>query len=263
MSSSLEGIVLYKTLFKEKDLIVHLLARDGQKYSICFYGAGVRANKSSFSSIELGHMLKVNLRTSSKKNTDLIVASEWNTLWLHSHITSDYSAYCYMCFLLEITSKISQQHQYCEGEEDHQNDGIFNVLSNALFQLNQENSGTLIRQHMAMFLGKLLYYQGLFPRTDLCIFCNKPLLQDNVGSFKIDDGGFGCLACNDEKIGKQDVVTRAVWKMLLFSARKKYEEFQQMQVDDSRAVNLLLDYFYHHNQIAQSTLKSLSFMESL
>ncbi len=198
----IEGIVLSKTTYKERDLICDLLLRSGKKQTVYFYGGrgGGKNNKGSI--IEVGFMLAVELGPKKKAvETSISIAKEYKLLWRADLIRNDFQAFYLASFYLEYITKIAVDHHAHEFDHEHHDEGLFNVLSNALFYLNHslENQSFDLHTHLFIFLAKLSAHLGITPSTDLCVFCDSHLAQENMCLFDHQNGGFVCLDCNSKR----------------------------------------------------------------
>lgn len=102
MFTKIEGIILSKTPYNERDIIANLLLRSGRKVGVIFYrGRGGSSRKNV--ALELGHFVRVEL----KKKGELYSSNEWCLLWSYKQIRNNYRAFYFMCFILEIATKVA------------------------------------------------------------------------------------------------------------------------------------------------------------
>ncbi len=195
-----EGIIIHKTFYKERDIITKLLLRSGKVMNLYFYGGrgGGKSQKGSF--IELGNMLSCELNSRKKKlETDIKIVKESKLIWNSENIRLNYNAFCLVSFYLELTSKLAVE----EFEDDlySEHEGLFNILSNALFFLDKSiaNNDFHIYNHLFIFLGKIIVHQGIMVDTTNCLFCQKDMKQNELCLFDAKNGGFVCHDCASNK----------------------------------------------------------------
>ena len=197
-----EGIILNKTPYKERDLICHLLLRTGKKMTIYFYGGrgGGKSHKGSI--LEVGFMLAIELGRKKKSiESDMFTAKEYRLLWRSDQIRQNYQAFYLESFFLEYVNKIAIDEY---DDDDHQTDehaGLFNVLSNALFYLDESLSKNNFesKNHLFIFLAKLSAQLGIVPAVDHCIFCDHLLSETELCLFDPHNGGFSCVECASQR----------------------------------------------------------------
>lgn len=195
-----EGIIIQKTPYKEKDLICHMLLRSGKTLPVYFYGGRGGGKQSKGSILELGFMINIHLREQRKSIGDAIhIAKEYQLGWNSKNIRNDYQAMCLMSFYLELIAKIAtaEDIQTMHGEE---HSGLFKVLSNALFYLDDsmEKKSFQIETQLFLFLTKLIVDLGITPDVHHCLFCDKELKLNELCLFSHVDGGFSCSDCSSK-----------------------------------------------------------------
>lgn len=194
----IEGIVINKTPVKARDLIAKLLLRNGKVLSVYFYGGQGGGKQQKGSLVELGHMLKIVLAPRKKHlDSQLAVAKEWSLGWDSDLIRKDVLAFYYMCFIFELIAKIAITQELSELDHDHKEyEGIFNVVSNALFYADKALAlkQLSISDHVFIFVSKLIYQLGIVPSLANCIYCNISL--DSLPAvFEPQQGGMACGEC--------------------------------------------------------------------
>lgn len=196
-----EGIIIHKTPYKERDLICHILLRSGKTLPVYFYGGRGGGKKSKGSFLEIGFMLKLELREQRKNlETAIYIAKEYSLLWGSDSIRSNYQALCLLSFYLEITSKIALSEDL-KSQHGDEFAGLFKVISNAIYFLDQtlERKTFRLYNQLFLFLSKLTLELGVLPDTDHCLFCEKELTQNDMTLFVPTEGGFSCLSCNSNR----------------------------------------------------------------
>ena len=151
-------------------------------------------------------------------------------------------------------------------DELHANDttmvGLFRVLSNALVHLeNKVKLKTFDRfSELAIFLGKLLIEQGVFPGRGSCVFCDQNLIHASFIYLVIDHGGFGCSECVGHLEGamlSSASEGRELWEALGVIANEKYQNLLDLKLEHIEVAKILLDYFFYQFQIEPGQLKGL------
>ncbi len=235
----IEGIILSKTPYKERDLICNLLLRSGKKTSVYFYGGrgGGKGNKGSI--LEVGFMLAVELgRKKRSVETEINIAKEYQLLWRADKIRENFQAFYLSCFYLEYLAKIAiEENFHEEGHEEHQ--GLFNVLSNGLYFLDESlgKDQFELPSHLFIFLTKLSAQLGIAPDTNHCIFCDNAFKQDELCLFDPQNGGFACTECcskrdeflSDNKNLLQEYQSSQNFRMMLKVVHSRpYKEYQSI-----------------------------------
>lgn len=242
MDTKVEGIIISKTPYRDRDCIASLLLRSGEKITVLFYGGmgGGKKNKSSL--IELGFLLNVELKGNVKEQ-DMQVAQEWNLKWFYKNIRLNHKLYYQLTFFCELISKISSN-----------DDSIFTILSNAIFRLEMQSEKG---DHTLIFLSKLIIVLGVFPEFNTCSLCGLGL--DNLEfELRSDHGGFCCQNCVEAKISNF-TSHKAIRELLLQVAQTKYQDISLNIRDGGGAILLiLLNYLCFHFGLRQMDFKSLS-----
>lgn len=196
-----EGIVVHKVPYKERDLIVKLLLRNGLTGSFYIYGGQGGGKHHKPNLFEPGCMMKIHVKEQKSKaleGNDILIAQEYQRIWDPKHIRHNIQAFYLMCLYFEIITKLAQPHNAQDREMDHaETEGIFSVLSNALFYLDESlNRGDFItEQHAMLFMVKLLFHMGIMPDTEHCGYCTGLLMDSPSVSFVATDGHFACGQC--------------------------------------------------------------------
>lgn len=257
MKRKIEGLVISKTPFKERDLICKILLRNGKKISVIFHGGRGGGTKKKSSVLELGFMLDIELSW-SKSTSEIYRASEWNPRWMHKYIRNNSKAFYLLCFYCEVLNYISFNEDLHDFEETVE--GPFRVISNALFLLEKdlENKSFDMHKHLLLFLSKLLLEQGVYPRMESCRICGNYLEQFKTLALVADQGGFACERCYEG-----GTVAKELWNFMGVSGKTKYQDFSYSFSNDVHPQNMataLLQYFYYQYQLSNQTFKSLSLL---
>ena len=261
MIDKIEGILISKIPYQEKHLIGKLILRNGKKATIIFYG-GRGSLKSKASYLELGHMVDVVL-VPYKKDPMMVKSKEWSLIWASKRVRSSINLFFLLCFYMEVVDKIAPSHDFeDEDYSDLSSEGIFRVLSNALYFLENREGPKEQNElgQMTLFLGKLLLHQGLFPTRDICCFCGEFLHQKRNLSLVPDHGGFSCALCfdNSERRGlESEQLGRMMHCILGEISIKKYKDFSFQKDFNITLSQSLFHYFCYQYQLLPKGFKSL------
>lgn len=208
-------------------------------------------------------MMQVEL-SQGKMKTELHKAKEWLPLWSHEKIRNNYQAFSLLCLFLEIMAELSPGADLSDQhlEVDDGMEGLFRVLSNAIFHLEKraELKTTDVKTELFIFLSKLLIEQGLFPIRDGCAFCDTELKNLSTLFLVPDHGGFSCHECTthlDEsgQVNKRE--GRELWELLGGVANQRYQDLFELRIEDNEALYSLLHYFNYQFHFHPNTFKSL------
>jgi len=230
-----EGIIIHKTPYKERDVICNLLLRSGKKLSVYIYGGQGGGKSQKGSIIELGFMLGLELNTRTKRSeSNLKTVKEYSLIWKADKIRDNFQAFYLMTFYLEYIAKISIDEDL-DNHVGNEHAGLFNVLSNSLFYLNKalETDQFVPARHLFLFLAKLASRIGVLPELEECLFC-KMDLDKSMCVFDHKDGGFICHDCysqRDEFLSENKVLleefnaSKALREKLKLSLTLPYEKY--------------------------------------
>jgi len=256
MRTKVEGLLVSKTPFGDKHFIGRLILRNGKKVSAVFYGAKGGGKKRSSSLADLGHMLAVELGR-GKYGEHLYPAKEWSLIWAPKKIREDYKALALMCLYFEIVVKFCMEDHLEETE--HENDGPFRVLSNAVFFLEDslKKGNFNPHEHLLLFLGKVFLDQGIFPKMKTCVFCDQDLEQIRQMSLVFEQGGFSCNNCLGPR---PDGVGRDAWIFLQQVKVSTYQDFsfKNLKFQNVKSLcQLLLGHFCFQFHVEERQFRSL------
>lgn len=263
LETKIEGILLSKLPFKERHLICHLLLRSGKKIGVIFYGGMGGGKKQKSTILELGHMLKIELKETHKQK-DLYSAKEWSLLWSHEKIRTNHQAFYLMCFYLELMTKISQEdHLDGDYDVDSCQDGNFRVLSNALvFLENSLKEGTFQKEAaFSIFIGKLLLEQGIFPHLDNCCLSDERLDERSQVVLLPEEGGFANAGLTPAELSgfyQSDDLGRELWRLLKYVKTKKSSELTQLKLNNNSLMRILFNYLSYQLHMTTENFKSLA-----
>ena len=266
MQLKVEGILIAKAPWRERDVRGTLLLRSGQQITAIFYGGQGGGAQQKASTLELGNMLHLEISAKSAATQDLWTAHEWKVLWASEKLRHHWPSFCLLCFYLEVLKALAPKGVWDEawGTATQQNaateefKGLFTVASNAVFQIEeahrrpQEVTGLDLNWHWAVFLGKLLFALGWAPRFGQCCFCGQAL-GHHPARWLAAEGGFACANCFGQNL---DAATDSWHQLWPLWAQEKYPALIQM-VHPLPAQGLALsEYFFYQSSLTAASLKS-------
>lgn len=266
---NVEGIIIQKTPYKERDLICHVLLRSGKTLPVYFYGGRGGGKKSKGSFLEIGFMLKLQLREQRKSlDTAIYIAKEYSLVWGSDHIRSNYQALCLLSFYLEVTSKLALSEDL-KSQHGDEFAGLFKVVSNAIFFLDDAlaKDNFKLYNQLFLFLSKLTMELGILPDTDHCLFCEKEFDTNSMSLFIPAEGGFSCLDCNsnrDEFLSENRVLRtnyqvdrdlRLGFKKALSLNFKDYIELEPMNFTAAQSQFMHINYQFGFDEKSFKTWK--------
>lgn len=226
MQTKLRGILVQKVPYRDRDLVGKVLLESGELASIFFYGGRGGGKKRKSSILELGYCLNIELKKGGRKAQHALTASEWQLHWHHQHIRFNYRAFTQLNFFLEFARKLAVDANLdFEGPAVHQNDGVYRVLSNALYFLDEsvKNSWDPI-SHYFLFLGKMLFEMGVVPNLSHCVLCDVDLTGPSGVKLFSEHGGFACANCSQGRGAKSAATFRGLHQM----SGLKYRDYEQI-----------------------------------
>lgn len=253
-----EGIVISKVPYKERDLIVKLLLRSGLMASYYIYGGQGGGKHYKPSQFELGSMMKIQIKERRMKNTEgseLMTAAEYQRIWEPQKIRHEIRGFYLACLFSEIIQKFALTfHPDHEGHA-HDHEGIFNVMSNALFYLDDSliKDKFVPEQQLSLFMVKLLHHLGIMPETDNCGLCGNDLLKIGA-TFLISEGQFACLQC----VAAED--HKGLLIRLKTGNATRYAEYENLKGTSFQEADKLIQFFCHHFHLKPFELKSYSLL---
>jgi DNA repair protein RecO len=250
-----EGIVIHKLPYKDRDLIVKLLLRNGLVGSFYIYGGQGGGKNHKPTIFEIGSMMKLMIKESQTKinSSDLMISTEHQRLWEPQSLRHDIRAYYLVCLYFELIQKTSLSFQ--QGSSDYENqdhEGIFSVVSNALFYIEDSLTKKQFspHQHLTIFLVKLLFHLGIMPDTDSCSYCQTELMENASVVFIPANGQFACQNCAK---GENE-------KGFLLRIKKgyqtKYQDYHGFLGTNFIECDKLIQYFCHQYHLRPVELKS-------
>lgn len=262
-----EGIVIQKTPFKDRDLICHLLLRSGKTLPVYFYGGRGGGKKSKGSIIETGFMLRVELQRQKKSiDSTMHIAKEYSLIWSSDYIRNNYKAHYLQSFYLEMIGKITVGEDLQEAIVD-EHDGLFNVLSNAMFFLDKSlgQKDFELYSHLLLFLTKLTVQLGITPDIDHCLYCQKELLDRDMCLFLSHEGGFSCHECqtqkdeflSDNRLLLEEFQTSGVYRtMLKLGFKLHFKDYLKISNINQSLVSMSFNYINYQFEFKSDQFKT-------
>ncbi len=241
-------LVLNKKIFQDRHIISDVLLETGEKKTVLFYGGRGGGAKQKPSNIQLGNALLVTL---SSSKSQMFNCKEWKGHWQHKSIEKDYKAFFLLNFFCELITHVSIEDNLNQGKEVGE---LYNLLSNASFYLEKasESKNLKIASFCSLFLGKLIYYLGIFPDLVSCATCEKDLKL--AGRFKLLEGRFDCLDCSSTT---QQAFEQEFFLKVLKTSYKEYKEFIEVDISMTKQI---YTYLLQQFQLNQDHIKSSQFI---
>ncbi len=263
METKIEGLILSKIPYQDRHLICHLLLRSGKRASVLFYGGQGGGKKKKDTILEVGHMIKVELKR-TKLKTELYQAKEWSSIWVHQKIRLDHKAFYLMCFYLEVVHKLSVEDDLYDElrNDDRSLEGLFRVLSNALIFLEKglESKDFILRKDMFIFITKILLVQGVFPEREVCVLSGALIKElDNI-VLVMEQGGFADSSLVNAEEGRKQAFGHSgkeLWAHMGRISNSKYPELSELELQNEEIIYILINYFCYQFHFSQSEFKSL------
>jgi DNA repair protein RecO len=254
-----EGIVIHRVSFKERDLIVKLLLRNGLVGSFYVYGGQGGGKKHKPSVFELGSMMKIMIKEQRTKidSSDLMISAEHQRIWEAQNLRYDVRAYYLACLYFELIQKFSLPYQ--QGTSDYENQdhgGVFSVVSNALFYIEDALVKKQFNPHqqLTLFMVKLLFHLGIMPETDHCSYCQTSLLEYESVVFIPANGQFACEKCTSGENEKGFLLR------IKMGYQTRYQEYFNFLGTNFSECDKLIQYFCHQYHLKPLELKSYSLL---
>jgi len=250
-----EGIVVHKVPYKDRDLIVKLLLRNGMVGSFYIYGGQGGGKHHKPTIFEIGSMMKVLTKEQKNKaeSSDIMISAEHQRLWEPQSLRHDIKAYYLVCLYFELIQKFSISFKQGTSDYDnHDHEGIFSVVSNALFHIEDALTKKQFeaQQHLTLFMVKLLFHLGIMPDTDNCSYCQSELMEMGSVVFIAANGQFACQQCST---GENE-------KGFLLRIKKgyqtKYQDYHSFLGTNFSECDKLIQYFCHQYHLRPVELKT-------
>lgn len=257
---TLEGIAIQIIPQKERDLIARLLLREGTVVSAYVFG-GMGGGKNAKPRIfEPGSLLRVEVREarSGRVSSDgLVTASASSVLWQPAHMRHHPVAFALACLYLELTLKSALPHEGSNAGAAREHAGLFTVLSNGLFYLDEAASIQQLHwpTQLTLFLAKFLLHLGLLPDETSCVYCGCALAQEGHAPLVIEQGGFSCSACFRES-GAPATEALPMRAGLSQALRLKFSDWRMLQQLPRESAHELLRFWSYHFHVPLADVSS-------
>lgn len=258
-----EGLVIHCIPYKERDLIVKTLLRNGLVGSFYIYGGQGGGKHHKPQVFEPGSMMKINIRdqrTHHTEGSDLMVVSEHQKVWQSQTTRHNVHAFYLTCLFFEVIQKFALPYKLGTSDDENSDQaGVFSVLSNALFYVDDSltKNQFLPEQHLSLFMIKLLHHLGIMPDTESCSYCGTSFEEASGATFMAANGQFACSQC----------VTGENEKGFLMRMRKgyltRYQEYSEFIGSSFQEGDKLLQYFCHQFHLKPLELKSYNVLFKL
>jgi recombinational DNA repair protein (RecF pathway) len=250
-----EGITVSKIPYKERDLIVKLLLRNGLLGSFYVYGGQGGGKLHKPSAFDVGTMVRLTIRENKaarKEGAELMTVQEHQRLWEPQLIRHEIQAFYLSCLYFEIIQKFALQYHPDHSGVTSDQEGVFSVLSNGVFYLEEalKNQSFSPSQQLSLFMIKLLYHLGIMPDTDSCGYCAARLMESASVTFLSDQGQFSCGACMSAGNEKGFLLR------LKKGAQTRFQDYAELTHSSFDEADKLLQYFCHHFHLKPLELKS-------
>ena len=254
-----EGIVINRIPYKERDLIVKLLMRNGLVGSFYVYGGQGGGKRQKPSLFELGSMMRMMIKEQKTRleMSELMVSAEHGCLWGPKSVRHDIKAFYLLCLYFELIQKFSiSYHHGVSDLQSNDHEGIFLTVSNAVFYLEDSllKKKFFPHQQLTLFMVKLLFHLGIMPDTDFCSYCQTALMESESVVLLPANGQFACQNCFS---GDND---RGFLLRIKMSYQTKFQEYESFLGTNFQDCDKLLQYFCHQYHLRPVDLKSYSLL---
>ncbi|MBF0298868.1 MAG: hypothetical protein HQK51_09120 [Oligoflexia bacterium] len=280
MHAKVEGILISKMPYRERDILGKLLLRNGQKITVLFRnGRGGKRNKKTLC-LELGYFLKTEISKSNivYKEDDFFCANDWSLTWYHQKIRENIKAFYLMCVFLELGLKISltasvfsiMNESIIFSNNNLKGEGVFNILSNALFFLEDSliRNNLNVTRDFLLFIVKLLYIEGVGINLKECVYCKNlftPVIPTKMFAVRLvpKEGGFCCNICSEKlNIKSNHQIMIDTYTSVKQAVTTKYKNYSLLHVKNSdisqsNASKILFNYFCYQFHFSRSEFKSI------
>lgn len=253
----IEGILVRKTPFQDRHLIGDLILRNGKKQGVLFFGGMGGGKKVKPNNLEIGKLYSISFKTPIKG--DLIQTKEWTLKWSHEKIRYDYWCFVLLSLICEISSQTAIPQEDLLNDNDSQYAGLFNVLSNGIFYLENNNIPQHDYHFISFFIGKFMADFGIFPQIEHCTDCENLLIKYAPSFFDLEKSGFTCGSCplpEGESLDSEHLrLTLGLSKSLTW---KNFNSGMDKLKINSEQVKQLMNYLIYQLNIDNNNLKTLS-----
>lgn len=252
----IEAILVRKTPFQDRHLIGDLILRNGKKQGVLFFGGLGGGKKIKPNNLEIGKLYQIAYKSPVKG--DLIQTKEWNVKWSHEQIRYDYWRFVLLSLICEITALTAIPQEDLENDVDQQHAGLFKVLSNGIFFLENNKIPNNNYHFACFFLGKFMADFGIIPLTERCIDCEQSFKTFAPSFFDIEKGGFICSQCpiNDNATLNSEHLRQTILQSKIINW-KNFEIGMEKIEPKIDHVKLLINYILFQLNLSQDSIKTI------
>lgn len=255
----LEGILVHKQPYKERDIIGSFLLRSGEIISGYFYGGQGGGKNMKSDILQIGYALRFkahDLKNKSSSQSQTYKLSEWKVIWQHENIRNDYKAFVGMTYFCELHKKLAPEIHSLEEIGQSGDQHLFSSLSNSLFALDQQTKNfQAIKKTM---LSRLIYFLGILPDAAHCCFCGIDLSQSKSFLF-YEEGQASCPNCLSEAGNHPGAwIIPGFYSALEMVLKTQFKDSVSLKSSENIDENILEKYLWQHFQMKKENFKSLS-----
>lgn len=174
MLQKINGLLISKMKYRERDILGRVLLRNGKKVSVIFYGGAGGGTKKRSTSLEIGFLLDIELQhMREQKEANIYKTREWSLAWEHNSVRIDYKKFYLLCFFVELINIVAPEENLFDqiSVEENSHESIFRLFSSAIFNLEKINlkendSDNKLSLLLLLFIIKFVYELGIFPDLD-------------------------------------------------------------------------------------------------
>jgi recombinational DNA repair protein (RecF pathway) len=155
--------------------------------------------------------------------------------------------------------KISITDELDQDETSHsvnEHTGLFNILSNGIFNLNSslKERKYNLHQQLFLYLTKLINELGVLPEYKNCLHCGIDLALVDLMKFDVHSGGFSCQECLLSKGDSQHSFENKIFfeelkssaqlrEILIMGLETKYADYEKLLDINRGQCDALFNYF--------------------
>lgn len=255
-----EGILINKVPYKERDLIVKLLLRNGLMASFYVYGGQGGGKHHKPTLFTPGSLMKIQIKETKSRGhegQELMIAAEYQRVWEPVGIRHEIRAFYLMCLYFEVLQKLAQPFHPKESDmELSEAEGIFSVASNALFYLDRSLSAQDFdpSQQLSLFMVKLLFHLGIMPDTENCGLCGTSFREVTGVTFQPVQGNFSCNSCH---IGENEM---GFLNRIRKTFQTRFQDYPEILGTNLNECDKLIHYFCHQFHLKPVDLRSYALL---
>ena len=195
-----DGMVLQKTSYRERDLVIKILASDGLIYSGLSYGGQGGGKKQTGLKFEIGQVFRFEMKFNPTLSSSMSTLGESILQWSHDKLRSQYEAFLLLLFYVDFTLSVSPEgslKDQVEFAHESQRQGLYRLLTSAVYYLEQavKDQNFQVKDHFFLFLVKLSFELGIQLEMSSCVLCGHDFTVHPPTIISPDHGGFICSQC--------------------------------------------------------------------